>query len=213
MEEVETITECLDQNIDEDNFLIDQSIETENMNVDVSQNIQKTLYQFPNLFSSKTLVELSSSSWARSKNAKKEVQPYLRGCKWSPDGTCCLSIVNNDGIHVTELPRNLYTGSVASDRIIDVLDSIIHVKESGLVYDYCWYPGMNSAFPETCCWITTKQNAPIQMWDAFDGSLRCSYRGFNNVDEMEPAVSLTFNLEGNRIIAGYKKARKRVCRT
>ncbi|XP_059062787.1 telomerase Cajal body protein 1 homolog [Achroia grisella] len=54
-------------------------------------------------------------------------------------------------------------------------------------------------------WITTRQNAPIQMWDAFDGSLRCSYRGFNSVDEMEPALSVTFSVEGARIIAGYKK--------
>lgn len=43
------------------------------------------------------------------------------------------------------------------------------------------------------------------MWDAFDGTLRCSYRGFNAVDEMEPALSLIFNPEGSRIIAGYKK--------
>lgn len=43
------------------------------------------------------------------------------------------------------------------------------------------------------------------MWDAFDGSLRASYRGFNAVDEMEPALSVTFNIQGDRIIAGYKK--------
>lgn len=54
-------------------------------------------------------------------------------------------------------------------------------------------------------WITTRQNAPIQMWDAFDGSLRCTYRGFNAVDEMEPAVTTAFTLDGARIIAGYKK--------
>lgn len=54
-------------------------------------------------------------------------------------------------------------------------------------------------------WLTTRQNAPIQMWDAFDGSLRCSYRGFNAVDEMEPAISITFSSDGAQIIAGYKK--------
>lgn len=43
------------------------------------------------------------------------------------------------------------------------------------------------------------------MWDAFDGSLRCTYRGFNAVDEMEPALSVTFSVEGSKIIAGYKK--------
>ncbi|XP_053608230.1 telomerase Cajal body protein 1 homolog [Plodia interpunctella] len=165
----------------------------------------KQLVQYPSLFTSKTLLELCSSSWSRSSKANEDVQPYLRGCKWSPDGTCCLSVVNNDGVHVAELPKNLYFGSVSSTRTIDVLDSVIHVKEAGLVYDFCWYPFMNSAIPESCCWITTRQNAPVQMWDAFDGSLRCSYRGFNAVDEMEPALSITFNREGSRIIAGYKK--------
>lgn len=110
------------------------------------------LYQYPTLFTHRTLLELSNSSWSRSKNASNEVQPYLRGCKWSPDGTCCLSVVNNDGVHVTELSRDLYEGCVAFDRTIDVSDSVIHVKEAGLVYDFCWYPGMNSTIPETC-WL------------------------------------------------------------
>ncbi|KAJ8720316.1 hypothetical protein PYW07_012359 [Mythimna separata] len=85
------------------------------------------------------------------------------------------------------------------------MDSVIHKKEAGLIYDFCWFPHMNSAVPESCCWLTTRQNAPIQMWDAFDGSLRCSYRGFDNADEMEPAISVTFTQDGSKIIAGYKK--------
>ncbi|KAL4718140.1 hypothetical protein ACJJTC_012345 [Scirpophaga incertulas] len=162
-------------------------------------------YEFPALFKSKTLIEVCSSSWCRSQKAKEDVQPYLRGCKWSPDGTCCLCIINNDGTHLVELPRDLYSDIPTTNRTIDILDSVVHIKEAGLVYDYCWYPGMNSAIPESCCWVTTKQNSPIQMWDAFDGSLRCTYRGFNAVDEMEPAISVTFTQEGSRIIAGYKK--------
>lgn len=116
---------------------------------------EEIVYQYPNLFSSKTLIELSNSTWSRSRKARGDVQPYLRGCKWSPDGTCCLTVVNNDGMHVTELSRDLYSGNVSSDRIIDVMDSVIHVKEAGLIYDFCWYPGMNSEVPESCwlvCW-------------------------------------------------------------
>lgn len=111
---------------------------------------EEHVYSYPTLFTSRTLLELSNSSWSRSVKANADIQPYLRGCKWSPDGTCCLTVVNNDGVHVTELPRELYSGSVASDRKIDILDSIIHVKEAGLIYDFCWYPRMNSSIPETC---------------------------------------------------------------
>ncbi|CAH0686281.1 unnamed protein product [Spodoptera exigua] len=167
---------------------------------------EEYIHQFPNLFTSKTLIELSNSSWSRSRRANNDVQPYLRGCKWSPDGTCCLSVVNNDGVHVTELSRDLYTGYVDPNRIIDVMDSVIHVKECGLIYDFCWFPLMNSSVPESCCWLTTRQNAPVQMWDAYDGSLRCSYRGFDAVDQMEPALSVVFSNDGSKIIAGYKKA-------
>ncbi|CAH1636801.1 unnamed protein product [Spodoptera littoralis] len=166
---------------------------------------EEFIHQYPSLFTSKTLIELSNSSWSRSRRANEDVQPYLRGCKWSPDGTCCLSVVNNDGVHVTELSRDLYTGYVAPNRIIDVMDSVIHVKECGLIYDFCWFPLMNSSVPESCCWLTTRQNAPVQMWDAYDGSLRCSYRGFDAVDQMEPALSVIFSNDGSQIIAGYKK--------
>lgn len=117
------------------------------------ENVEAVTYQFPALFANQTLIELSNSSWSRSAQARDEVQPYLRGCKWSPDGTCCLSVVNNDGVHITELPRDLYEGSVRTERIIDVLGSVIHVKECGLVYDFCWYPGMNSSIPESCWYV------------------------------------------------------------
>lgn len=108
------------------------------------------VYQYPTLFTGKTLLELCSSSWTRSLKANDSVQPFLKGCKWSPDGTCCLSVVNNDGMHLSELPRDLYTDTPSSDRTIDILDSVVHVKECGLIYDFCWYPGMNSSIPESC---------------------------------------------------------------
>lgn len=118
--------------------------------VSVEEIVEQTQFQYPSIFSGKTLLELCNSSWSRAPKAENDVQPYLRGCKWSPDGTCCLTVVNNDGVHVTELPRDLYDGDVTTHRAIDILGSVIHVKEAGLVYDFCWYPGMNSSCPETC---------------------------------------------------------------
>lgn len=127
-----------------------ESCLNDNSNIESIESYEASLFQYPRLFSNKTLVELCNSSWSPSNRARNEVQPYLRGCKWSPDGTCCLTVVNNDGVHVTELPKDLYTGSVHPERTIDILDSVIHVKEAGLVYDFCWYPGMNSHVPESC---------------------------------------------------------------
>lgn len=100
------------------------------------------------LFEDSSLTELGCSSWSSS---KENDQPYCRGCSISPDGACCLVVVHCDGIHLIELDGQLLCGEEPStDRKIDILDSVIHSKESGLVYDFCWYPGMDSALPETC---------------------------------------------------------------
>lgn len=129
-------------------------------------------------FTNRSLVELSRYSWGTRR------QHYLNGCVWSPDGTCLLTAVNADGMHVVELPRDLYatTNGVGvysgNHRPLDVLQSAVAVRNGGTVYDYCWYPFMNSSAPETCCWLSTGQHGPIQMWDAFDGALRCTYRGY-----------------------------------
>lgn len=46
------------------------------------------------------------------------------------------------------------------------------------------------------------------MWDAFDGKLRCSYRGYDMVDEVEAALSVTFSIDGSSVIGGYRKSIK-----
>lgn len=46
------------------------------------------------------------------------------------------------------------------------------------------------------------------MWDAFDGRLRCSYSGYDEVDEVVAAISLAFANDGEKIYAGYKRCIK-----
>lgn len=98
-------------------------------------------------FIEKNVVELARCSWrGSSKN-----QRYLKGCLWSPDGTCLLTTVNGDGMQVFEMPRDLYgVDTVSSERPLDCLQSAVHIKEGGIVYDYCWFPFMNSGDPATC---------------------------------------------------------------
>ena len=52
----------------------------------------------------------------------------------------------------------------------------VDMKEGESVYDYHWYPLMNSTSPETCCLATTSQHQPIHLYDAFDGHIRATYR-------------------------------------
>ncbi|XP_035899910.1 telomerase Cajal body protein 1 homolog [Anopheles stephensi] len=156
-------------------------------------------------FKHSACIEVARCSWDRPVR-----QNYLQGCHWSPDGTCVLTTVNNDGMHIVELPTDLYSNdSVSEDRPVDLLTSAVHVKEGGLVYDCAWYPAMNSGRPETCCWIASRQHEPIQLWDAFTGGLRCSYKGYDQFDEVEAALSLTFApVDGATLYGGYKKSIK-----
>lgn len=58
-------------------------------------------------------------------------------------------------MHVMELPTDLYTiQEVHRKRELSSLTSAVHVKEGGMVYDYTWYPFMNSTEPATC-WLVT----------------------------------------------------------
>uniref|UniRef100_A0AAG5CXY9 WD repeat-containing protein 79 n=1 Tax=Anopheles atroparvus TaxID=41427 RepID=A0AAG5CXY9_ANOAO len=156
-------------------------------------------------FKDAACIEVARCSWDRAAR-----QNYLQGCRWSPDGTCLLAAVNNDGMHIVELPTDVYgKEEMSEDRPVDILSSAVHVKEGGLVYDYAWYPGMNSGLPETCCWIASRQHEPIQLWDAFTGALRCSYKGYDQYDEVEAALSLVFSPpDGSTIYGGYKKSIK-----
>lgn len=130
-------------------------------------------------------VELARAQWPN-----YDDQHYLRSCKWSPDGTCLLAVVRGAGTHVFELPTDLYNvDAIATSRQTMPMTPAITVPESGLIYDYCWYPGMNSSSPATCCWAASGHEGPIHLWDAFSGELRCSYRGYNNLDELEAAIS------------------------
>lgn len=133
-----------------ENVIFKETMSEPEIGVFAEEISEQSQFQYPSIFCGKTLLELCNSSWSRAPKAKNNVQPYLRGCKWSPDGTCCLTVVNNDGMHVAELPRDLYDGDVMGNRSVDILGSVIHVKEAGLIYDFCWYPGMNSTCPETC---------------------------------------------------------------
>lgn len=98
-------------------------------------------------FHNKSVCELSRYSWTGSQTNQR----YLKGCHWSPDGTCILTAVNGEGMHVVELPRDLYAEEVPTgERPVDILESAVHIKEAGIVYDFCWYPLMNSGQPNTC---------------------------------------------------------------
>lgn len=132
-------------------------------------------------------------------------ETYFKGCKWAPDGLCLMSCSNDNVIRLINTPKEVL------EQKWDVLDcnfsmtSCLDVSEAEIIYDYAWWPHMNSMHPNTCCFVSTSKDQPIHLWDAFNGKLRASYIAKNQVDEVSSAYCLGFSPDGMQLICGFSK--------
>ncbi|XP_056171825.1 uncharacterized protein LOC115693487 isoform X4 [Syzygium oleosum] len=134
---------------------------------------------------------------------------FLKGVKWSPDGTCLLSSSEDNTLRVFALPDyggDDGTNASSSDVDRDSFAANLVVTEGESVYDFCWYPYMSATDPVSCVFASTTRDHPIHVWDATTGQLRCTYRAYDAVDEITAAFSIAFNPAGNKIFAGYNKS-------
>ncbi|CAL7933929.1 unnamed protein product [Xylocopa violacea] len=204
----ETLTEKLEQDIAEklpevknNEYL--QDVGKGNEELKVTEVVSSTNYNF-------------SYNWNNPPRllceATKEYYPtdtyenFTKGCQWSPDGTCLLVPSEDFRIRIYELPRELYSEKIPLNLSSTNMSAALTVKEGGLIYDVCWYPFMNSWEPETCCFLSTSRESPIHLWDAFNGELRATYRAYNQVDEVEAAISIQFIDFAKEVWAGFKNA-------
>lgn len=101
---------------------------------------------------------------------------YTKGCKWSvylpsyvvyvdvfyssltffcgfraPDGLCFLTNSNDNILRVWDVPECLNNVTEwQSNSDVAPISPSLYMKEGGLIYDFCWYPLMNSWNPVTC---------------------------------------------------------------
>ncbi|XP_042520495.1 telomerase Cajal body protein 1 [Macadamia integrifolia] len=134
---------------------------------------------------------------------------FLKGIKWSPDGSCFISSSDDDTLRIFNLPGNFDVNHVdAYPSIVDE-DSFVAnvvVSEGESVYDYCWYPYMSASDPTTAVFASTSRDHPVHLWDATSGQLRCTYRAYDAMDEITAAFSVAFNHAGTKLIAGYNNS-------
>ncbi|KAF7236745.1 Telomerase Cajal body protein 1 [Varanus komodoensis] len=120
----------------------------------------------------------------------------------APDGTCLLTNSADNTLRIYNLPAELYTeewGAVAE------MSPVLRMMEGDTVYDYCWFPLMNSSDPQTCFVASSSRDNPIHIWDAFHGDLRASFRPYNHLDELTAAHSLCFTPDGSQLFCGFNK--------
>ncbi|XP_057471929.1 uncharacterized protein LOC130760561 isoform X2 [Actinidia eriantha] len=134
---------------------------------------------------------------------------FLKGIKWSPDGSCFLTSAEDNTFRVFPLPDHGadYDGNACSfpaDTDSYTANLVVNGGES--IYDFCWYPYMSASDPVTCVFASTTRDHPIHLWDATSGELRCTYRAYDAMDEITAAFSIGFNPAGTKIFAGYNKS-------
>ncbi|KAL6637806.1 hypothetical protein ACP70R_025378 [Stipagrostis hirtigluma subsp. patula] len=135
---------------------------------------------------------------------------FLKGVKWSPDGSSFLTSSDDNSLRLFYLPEDAYGGSehIAEAAVggEDSYGAYLQVNEGEPVYDFCWYPYMSMSDPATCVFASTSRDHPIHLWDATTGELRCTYRAYDAMDEITAALSVSFNSTGAKLFAGYNKA-------
>ncbi|KAK3011111.1 hypothetical protein RJ639_012670, partial [Escallonia herrerae] len=128
---------------------------------------------------------------------------FLKGVKWSPDGSCFLTSSDDNK---PDYSADVDACSLAEDSDTDsyAATSVVNAGES--VYDYCWYPFMSASDPVSCVFASTTRDHPIHLWDATSRELRCTYRAYDAMDEISAALSVGFNPAGTKIFAGYNNS-------
>jgi WD40 repeat protein len=139
---------------------------------------------------------------------------FLKAVKWSPDGVCLLTCGAEDNtFRIYDVPADLGSVPPVQDdgggAGADALWPALRIKERESVYDYCWYPRMSASDPQSCVFATTCRGHPIHLWDAFTGTLRASYLGYDHLDEPTAAFSVCFSSDGARILAGREHSSPR----
>ncbi|KAF8796899.1 telomerase Cajal body protein 1-like [Argiope bruennichi] len=142
-----------------------------------------------------------TGAWKEFMNGKGN--NYTKGCKWAPDGSCIMTCSDDNILRLFNLPEELWDCSKWHD--ITEMEAVVKISEGEILYDYSWYPLMNSSEPSTCCLASCSKNTPVHLWDGFTGELRASYRSYDQMDEIIAARSLSFDSEGQRIFCGFEK--------
>ena len=143
----------------------------------------------------------------------EESDMFIRSLQLSPDGTQALLSTEDNFMKIYEIePKivdaNRFYGATASssdttDR--KPLEKKLDIPIGESIFDFKWYPFKTDNDEATCCFLTTSRDHPIHLWDSVTGHLRGSYAGYDHLDELNSANSLTFNLTGDKIYGGYTR--------
>ena len=141
---------------------------------------------------------------------------FYKGVSFSPDGRCVLTTSDDRKLRLFEVPSFAATSSSSITSTSSstssspmykstIMQPVLTFSESETIYDTAWYPHMTSESPQTCVFASTSRNSPIHLFDAYTGAIRASYRAYDHYDELAAALSVSFNIQGTRLYAGFPR--------
>jgi WD40 repeat protein len=149
---------------------------------------------------------------------------FLKGVKFSPDGTCLLTCSEDHVLRVFNLPSHTLTplsssalsttdsehsgaSSSSAASSLATLQAALSVSEGDTIYDYVWNPQLSSSSADrsSAFFVSTSRDHPIHLFDAWDGTLRASYVAYNTVDEPTAAISVAMSPDGTKVLGGFER--------
>jgi hypothetical protein len=129
-------------------------------------------------------------------------------CQFSPDGSCVLTSTSDNLLRLYNTPQAAYSPETDHNEPPQAWNSVLNISTGDSIRSYSWFPKMNSFDPSSCAFLATVKEQPVHLYDAYDGSIRATYRPYNALDEMESPNIVTFTPDGSRIFtSGFQTDR------
>ena len=134
---------------------------------------------------------------------------FMKSHAISPDGSQILLSSESNYISCWQLGetpgRTRYYGGNkeepnGGERGDVAISSVFNMGES--IYDYAWHPYIDPTTELASYFVCSTKDHPVHMMDIETGSIRCSYLGYNHLDELDPAFSVALNLDATKIYTG-----------
>jgi WD40 repeat protein len=128
---------------------------------------------------------------------------YYKTCSWSPDGS---SFITSN--HQNHLSVFYYTPEwmMQDDCSSKIFMPTVDIPFAENIYDFEFYPLMNSMDPATCCFLVSCRDHPLRLFDATSGLVRASYITIDHVDQITAPHAVAFNLDGSKILCGFENS-------
>lgn len=126
---------------------------------------------------------------------------FWRHCAWSPDGTCVLAAQDDNVLQVLAAPQlrsDIKAAPASVEASISQLHAATAVPQTESLYACDWYPAFCAQDAQTACFAASCRGQPVHLWDAFMGTLRSTYRTYDQVDEVATAHAVRFHPDGER---------------